>query len=439
MRRVTAAAESQVRDESRLPTLRSHFTLVICALLHAFTHAYASMLVPLYLMMVADLRLNGVWQASLVVTVYAAVYNLGSLVAGILSDRFDRKALLAIGLMGNAAAMVGIGLSRQYWLILLLGGCAGIFGTLFHPSAQALAPSHYPRTPGIAIGMMGGGAGLGFFFGPQFAGWRARAAHWHFDHVAQWQKPCVELGLAGLVMGVAVLLVATDPHVHARRLIARRPLPWRIRKLIVGVACILMFRDFAGVAALSLASIYFGRVLRIDVARAGLFIGLITLPSMIVNPAIVFFVSPPKRLMALPIILVVGGIIIATTPLWNGSAALAALIGFQVCQMASYASSDAAMLERVSHEIRGRVVGTFLMIAGTIGALGPWAMGAWTDALGPRARTQAAYFGPFTTLGLCMLVASLAPLLIRKLGEPVGGRPILPAEEISPETMGIGA
>ena len=80
--------------------LRSHLTLILCTVLHAFTHAYGAMLVPLYLLMVRDLKLPGVSRASLIVTVSAVVYCLVSYMPGILADRFNRKALLGIGLLG---------------------------------------------------------------------------------------------------------------------------------------------------------------------------------------------------------------------------------------------------------------------------------------------------------------------------------------------------
>src|SRR5580658_3475739 len=100
---------------------RSHLTLGLCTILHGFTHAYGSMLVPLYYRITDDLKLSGVGQATLIVTIYGAVYNLGSYAAGLAADRFSRKTLLAIGLLGNAAAILAIGLSRQYSLILALG------------------------------------------------------------------------------------------------------------------------------------------------------------------------------------------------------------------------------------------------------------------------------------------------------------------------------
>src|SRR5436190_488311 len=99
------------------PSLRSHVTLALCTLLHAFTHAYGTMLVPLYLLMVADLRLDGVKAASLIVTLYGLFYCIGSYGAGVLADRFDRRALLGIGLIGNALAITAMGLTRQYEML----------------------------------------------------------------------------------------------------------------------------------------------------------------------------------------------------------------------------------------------------------------------------------------------------------------------------------
>ncbi len=104
-------------------------------------------------------------------------------------------------------------------------------------------------------------------------------------------------------------------------------------------------------------------------------------------------------------------------------------------QLASYAVSDSATLERVVPNVRGRVVGLFLLIAGTFGALGPWAMGAWTDRLA-AADLQSSYFLPFALLGACMLISAVGPKSIARLGPALTEFPISPLEEISPETMG---
>jgi MFS family permease len=136
------------------------------------------------------------------------------------------------------------------------------------------------------------------------------------------------------------------------------------------------------------------------------------------------------------VILILGGLIAATTPFWPLGGALVILCAFQTMQLASYAVSDAAMLERVASEFRGRVVGLFLLIAGTFGALGPWVMGAWVDKLGVRAGIQTGYFGPFALIGACMILAAASSRPMARLGPVLSGSPVKPMEEISPETMG---
>ncbi len=253
------------RAAARGAGTRARVTLALCTVLHTFTHAYGTMLVPLYLLMAADLRLSGVKEASLVVTAYGVAYSLGSYVAGVLTDRFDRRMLLGWGLIGNAAAILLMGLTRRYEILLALGMVGGAFGTIFHPAANALAPAHFPKSPGMAIGLLGIGSGMGFFIGPQYAGWCADSATWHFGQVANWQRPCVEMGIAGLVWGVAFLLFA-DEAPDRRERNARRdqeqkshgpPIPAALRRRVLALACVLAFRDFAGVAGLSLASIFF--------------------------------------------------------------------------------------------------------------------------------------------------------------------------------------
>lgn len=409
---------------------RSHVTLALCTLLHGFTHAYGSMLVPLYFRIAEDLKLSGIEAATLIVTLYGATYNLGSYAAGLAADRFSRKMLLAIGLLGNAAAILAIGLSREYGCILVLGILAGMFGTIFHPSANALVSSHYPKSPGMAIGFLGIGSGLGFFFGPWIAGERASKASWHLWNIAQWQKPCVEMAIAGFVVGMMFLFVGADAGGAPRS--SRKMNPGLNRK-VIRLACVLMFRDFAGVAGLSLAAIYVREAFGLNVGEAGLFVGIMMLPSVICNPLAVYLTPKRRRLPGLTMILIVGGLVGVTTPFWPLRGAMVVLCVFQTMQLASYAVSDAATLERISPEFRGRVVGLFLQIAGTFGALGPWVMGFWTDHL-HGSHEQLSYIGPFAVLGGSMIVAAASPRLIARFGPVLSS--IKPIEEISPETMG---
>ena len=416
------------------PGFRSHLTLLLCTILHAFTHAFGTLLVPLYLLMVSDLRLAGVSYASAIVTIYGVVYCLGSYAAGVMADRYNRKLLLGVGLLGNALAVTAMGLTRQYELIMLFGILAGVFGTLFHPAANALVPAHYPKSPGMAIGLLGIGSGVGFFAGPQFAGWRAQSAQWNFGAVADWQKPLIEAGVAGLIIGIIFLLVAREIGSHPSRGGVTHAISGRLRLRVAQLACVLGCRDFAGLATISLASIYLQKAHGLDAKRTGFILGAMMLSSILVNPFMVYFSPGRRRLPMLAMVLVAGGAVIAVTPLVSLRFVLPVLMTFMVFQLGSYALSDAAMLERVAPQVRGRVVGLFLTIAGTFSSTAPFVMGVWTDRLGERATQPAAYVPLFATLGVLMFVAAACTPLIARLGD-VEGPAIEPLTQTTPATI----
>ena len=417
---------------------RARTTLWLTTILHAFTHAYGAMLVPLYLLMVADLHLPGVKRAGLVVTVYMLVYAFGSYAAGVLADRWSRRNLLGYGLILNSAAIAMMGLTRSYPIILGLAVVAGLAGTLFHPAANSLVPAHFPKSPGMAIGLLGMGSGVGFFVGPQYAGWRAQTAHWHLWHVSNWQRPCVEMGVAGVIFALIFLLFAREarPKKTAEQIAAEEHphVPPAMRRKVLLIAVVLGCRDFAGIASFSLSSIYLQKALGYDAAKTGLVLGTMMLLTIGANPLSVYLSPGKRRLPAMILMLVAGGVIIATTPLWLSKYVLVVLIAYQVAHLCSYAISDAAILERVGANIRGRVVGLFLTIASTMAAISPWAMGYWTDGFGADASRQMRYMPPFITLGVLMIVAAFSAPIIAALGKPVD-KAINPLTEIDPATM----
>lgn len=396
--------------------------------LHSFTHGYGTILVPLYLAIQRDLRLWGVGAASLIVTTYGLVYCLCSYPAGVLADRANRKALLGIGLIINALAILLMGLTRRYELMIAFGVLAGLAGTFFHPAANALSTAHYPKSPGMAIGILSIGSAIGFFAGPRFSGWRAQETDWH--------TPLVEAGLFGIVFGVIFLIVAKEVRKPVDRSV-HPPLDRMLRRRVFGIATILAGRDFAGVATLSLGSIYLQKALGLSISQAGLILGSMMLVAIVVNPLAVYLSPGKRRLPAMAVILVLGGMILASVPFTPARYVLAVLSGFMACHLGSYAVSEAAMLERIAPDVRGRVIGIFITIAGTLASMSPWLMGTWTDAMKARAADPHAYALPFGVLAFLHIIASSSVMLIGRLGETSVTTPIEPLVEISPQTLEV--
>ncbi len=327
----------------------------------------------------------------------------------------------------NASAITLIGLTRRYDLLLLWAVVAGIGGAIFHPAAGALVPALFPKAPGMAIGLLGIGSGIGFFFGPQFAGWRAQSAHWtsSWIFIAQWQKPCVELGIAGLIASLIFLLVAGEADVGIRRRQAvSAPLDRAMKFRSVAIGFVLGCRDFAAVAGFSLAGIYLLRARHMNAQQAGGVLGATMLLSVIGNPMAVWVTPQNRRLRALRDALVFSGVVAAALPWFSAAWAIPILLAFQTCQLMTFALSDAALLERFHPAVRGRAYGLYLSIAGSMSAAGPWAMGAWTDALGDRADFRSGYILPFAALGAALLLATFAIPMIRKLDNTTVANPI---------------
>jgi hypothetical protein len=276
------------------------------------------------------------------------------------------------------------------------------------------------------------GSGIGFFAGPQYAGWRAQNADWHFAGIGDWQRPLIEAGIAGLIVGIAFLLIAREvrSRTNGRPTV---PLGAKLRGQVTRLALVIGCRDFAGVATLSLASIYLQKAHGYDAKRTGFVLGAMMLVSIVINPIAVYLTSGKRRLAALSAVMVAGGVVVATVPLWDVRHILGVLTVFMAFQLGSYAISDAGMLERVAPEVRGRCVGLFLSIAGTFSSTAPFVMGWWTDHLGPRAMQPQTYISIFGALGAMMFIGAFAAPLIARLGPPQGPA-IDPITETSPAT-----
>jgi hypothetical protein len=162
------------------------------------------------------------------------------------------------------------------------------------------------------------------------------------------------------------------------------------------------------------------------------------LTSMVANPIAVWLSPGAKRLPALMINLLIGGVLLVMVPRISVAYVLAMLAVFQIFHLGSYAVGEAAMLERVHPEVRGRVIGLFLTSAGTFASLSPWMMGWWTDRMGDLALRPAGYYVPFAVLGGMMVCAGLSARLISKLGPSpaTGDQRVITAVAPTMEAMG---
>lgn len=383
-------------------------TLALAAVLHAFTHIYQVALMPLYLPIVADLKLEGEGQATLLVTVMLVAYFGPAYPVGMLADKFSRTTLLGWGLLLNAVAFIALAFAPNYAVALACVAVSGVGGSFFHPSATALVAQLYPVGTGRALGLLGVGASLGFFVGPLFSGWRA-------ETTGSWRAPVLELGVLGVVMAGVFAWVAREVRATgASTKEPPRPVPARMFNtraawvLFVGAALAFGLRDFAGHGMASLGSLFLQKAHAFSVKEVGAALGAMYLLSALSNPIFGHF-SDRGRIRWTCAVLLASAALIAVYPhlARGGLVPVFLLYGFFL--MASYPMVEAALMESVPDSVRGRVFGLFITIGGMVGNTSHALAGRLVENLGPRASDLTAYFSVYAGLSGLMVI-SLAGL-----------------------------
>ena len=139
-------------------------------------------------------------------------FGAGSLPAGWLADRWNRRDMLAVFFLGSGLAAILTGLVQSPWQLAGALTLLGLFAAIYHPVGTALLVDTAPRL-GRAIGLNGvwgnvGVAGAALLTGTmvELAGWRAAF---------------ILPGLAAIAAGLAFLLLV--PRQPAARRAVLRP------------------------------------------------------------------------------------------------------------------------------------------------------------------------------------------------------------------------
>lgn len=89
--------------------------------------------------------------ATLATSINTFGYALGALIAGRLSDVYDRKSVINFGLVTMAVGSFFIGVTTTFFIFLILQGLLGIAAAMFVPSAIAYVVENVPKVQHIKI------------------------------------------------------------------------------------------------------------------------------------------------------------------------------------------------------------------------------------------------------------------------------------------------
>jgi DHA1 family multidrug resistance protein-like MFS transporter len=90
---------------------------------------------------------------------------------GSLSDRFGRKPIIVIGVLGNVLTQLMMGFATQLWMLFAARALAGILSSAALPTAMAYAgDSTAPKDRPAAMGLLGAAMSMGMVLGPGIGG-----------------------------------------------------------------------------------------------------------------------------------------------------------------------------------------------------------------------------------------------------------------------------
>jgi DHA1 family tetracycline resistance protein-like MFS transporter len=104
------------------------------------------------------------------IATYAAMMFLFAPVLGALSDRFGRRPVLLVSLLGSALDYVAMALAPTLWVLFLTRAINGVSGASISVCNAYIADVTPPEKRAGAYGLIGAAFGLGFIIGPLAGG-----------------------------------------------------------------------------------------------------------------------------------------------------------------------------------------------------------------------------------------------------------------------------
>lgn len=172
---------------------------------HFSHHVNTGVLIPLLPLLREVFNLN-YFQSGILVSSFGLSYGFGQVPMAILADRFSRRLIIVLGLLGTSLAGIGLSLTQDFQQMVPLFMVMGFLGGTYHaPASSFISQVLPPDKRGQALGMHFTGGSASFFLTPAMALGIATL----FD---SWRSSFFILALPALLAGTILWLTIKEPQ-----------------------------------------------------------------------------------------------------------------------------------------------------------------------------------------------------------------------------------
>ena len=130
-----------------------------------------SMAMPLLPFYIENFGVGGT-ELGWLMSIYSLMQLICAPVWGILSDRYGRKPILAIGVLGYTITLFLFGLAQSFVMLFLARSLSGILSSATMPTAMAyIGENTEQKEKSKGMGQLGAMTGVGIILGPLVGGW----------------------------------------------------------------------------------------------------------------------------------------------------------------------------------------------------------------------------------------------------------------------------
>jgi MFS transporter, DHA1 family, tetracycline resistance protein len=196
------------------------------------------LVIPILPKLVQSLLGGAVVEASfvygLLVSLYAVMQFFCAPVLGALSDRFGRRPVILLALLGLGCDYILLSFAPSIWWLVVGRIVAGAFGATFTPAGAYIADVSPPEKRAANFGLIGVAFGLGFIAGPALGGLLGeRGLHLPF-------MVCAGLTFVNFLFGLLVMPESLRPE-------NRRPLQFRQMNPFGALRAVWRYRSVAAI------------------------------------------------------------------------------------------------------------------------------------------------------------------------------------------------